>query len=178
VGIGGVTSRDLIQAGTDATVQGGEVVYTAWWETLPQVVQLTPLTVNPGDSISVSITQPPNGAWHILIRNNTTGGSYQQDINYPSSGSSAEWVEESPSVGRRRLLPLDNFGTIAITNATTVQNGQTHTIAQAGGEPVWMANGRQVLAQPSPLGQDGASFTVTRTNTPAPILPPGSQNSP
>ena len=35
VGIGGVGTTDLIQAGTDSTVQGGRVVYTAWMETLP-----------------------------------------------------------------------------------------------------------------------------------------------
>jgi hypothetical protein len=178
VGIGGVTSRDLIQAGTDATVQGGQVVYTAWWETLPQTVQTTPLAVNPGDAISVAITQQANGTWRIVIQDQTTGGSYQKDVSYASSSSSAEWIEEAPSVGRRQMLPLDNFGTVSFTNATAVQDGQTRTIAQAGGQPISMAMRRQVLAQPSALGPDGASFTVTRTNGQTPVVPPSFQNAP
>jgi hypothetical protein len=83
------------------------------------------------------------------------------------------------------LLPLDDFGTVTFTNATTTENGKQHTIAQANGQPVSMygsaGQGRrgrpsgqagQPLAQPSALGSDGASFSVTRTNAPAPVVVP------
>ncbi len=68
VGIGGATSTDLIQAGTQATVQGGQVGYTAWWETLPQPSQTVPLDVAAGDNMSVSITQQADGTWEIVIQ--------------------------------------------------------------------------------------------------------------
>jgi hypothetical protein len=179
VGIGGVSATDLIQAGTDATVQGGQVAYTAWVETLPQASRTVPLTVSAGDSIGVSIAQQADGTWQIAIRDATTGQSYQTSVAYQSSHSSAEWVEESPSAGRRQVLPLDNFGTVTFTGATTVVDGQQRTIAQAGGRPITMVGSTgQALAQPSALGADGASFTVTRTSAPAPRVVPGAGPGP
>ena len=165
VGIGGVTSRDLIQAGTQAVVQSGRVIYSAWWETLPQTSHPVPLNVSAGDKVSVSITQQSDGTWLILIRNTTTGDSFSKSVTYRSSLSSAEWVEEAPMAGRQQLIPLDNFGAVSFTSATTIEDGQQRTIAQAGGQPVTMYNqAEQALAQPSHLGADGASFSVTRTS--------------
>lgn len=173
VGIGGVTAHDLIQAGTSATVESGQVSYSAWIETLPQASEPISLPVKAGDSISVAITQQPDGTWQILIHNGTSGQTFQTRVNYRSSRSSAEWVAESPAVGRRLLLPLDDFGTITFTGSTTIENGQQRTIAQAGGTPITMINLRgQQLAGTSPLGADGESFTVTRSATPAASVAP------
>jgi hypothetical protein len=179
VGIGGITSRDLIQAGTDATVQSGQVIYTAWIEMLPQASRPVPLRVSAGDMVSVSITQQPDETWQIRIRNATTGQSYEKSVTYQSSRSSAEWIEESPVAGRRTLLPLDNFGTVRFTGATTLEEGQQRTIAQAGGQAITMSDRTgQPLAQPSALGSDGASFSVNRTDTAAPPIVPGSADVP
>lgn len=168
VGIGGVTSTDLIQAGTVDTVQGGQVTYAAWIETLPQAQQTVPLPVAAGDHVSVSIAQQPSGIWQIVIRNTTAGRSYQTSLSYASSNSSAEWVEEAPAVGFHTTLPLDNFGSINFKSATTVVNGRQETVQQAGGQAITMDNNDgQVLVQPSALGSDGASFTVTRTSAPS-----------
>lgn len=187
VGIGGVNTTDLIQAGTQAEVQGSQVVYSAWWETLPQAAQTVPLDIAAGDRVSVAISQQSAGTWQIVIRDATTGQSFQKKLTYNSSLSSAEWIEESPTVGRRTLLPLDNFGTLNFTNATTLENGKQRTISQAGGHPITMyssmvqgqrgrfgqpgARNGQPLAQPSTLGADGASFSVTRTDA-APLVVP------
>ena len=155
------------------------MIYTAWVETLPQASQQVPLTVNAGDTVNVSITQQPDKTWQIRIHNATSGQSYQKSVTYTSSLSSAEWVEESPAVGRRTLLPLDNFGTIKFTNATAVEDGQQRTIAQAGGKPITMSDRTgQPVAQPSVLGADGSSFSVTRTSTPAPNIVPGAGTIP
>lgn len=165
VGIGGVTSHDLIQAGTEATAAGpGQAQYGAWIETLPQASRPISLPVNAGDSVTVSINQQSSGQWLVSLKDNTSGQSYQRTIAYNSSESSAEWIEEAPSNGRG-LLPLDNFGTIPFTAASTIKNGQTVNIAAAGGQPVTMINeAGQAVATTSALGSDGGSFTVTRTN--------------
>jgi hypothetical protein len=93
--------------------------------------------------------------------------SYQTSVAYASSRSSAEWVEDSPSAGRRTLLSLDDFGAVTSTGATTIVGGQQRTIAQAGGQPITMITTTgQPLARPSALGADGATFTVTRTSVP------------
>ncbi len=172
VGIGGERSRDLIQAGTDATVLGaGRVRFSAWIETLPQAAQTVPLTVGPGDTVTVSLTQQEAGVWAITFENHTTGQRYQTTVRYSSSLSSAEWIEEAPS-GGRRTLPLDDFGTVQFRNATAVEDGRRVTAAQAGARPIAMVDrGGQVLARPSPLDGDGAGFSVTRLPT-APAAAP------
>src|ERR1051326_2248233 len=164
-GIGGVRGRDLIQAGTQETVSGrGSTQYEAWVETLPQASRPVPLSINAGDSVSVSLQEQTSGNWLVVFMNNTSGKSYQLTIPYASSRSSAEWVLEAPSARRGRVLPLDTFGSVSFTQATTVENGQMLTIAQAGGHPIRMIGqrGRQ-LAHPSPLDQDGASFNVLQS---------------
>lgn len=171
VGIGGVRSTDLIQVGTDATVQRNQVTYEAWIELLPRPSQTVPLVVNAGDTISASITQQADGTWQIVIKDLTTSQTYQTNVSYNSSRSSAEWIEESPSVGRAAVLPLDNFGSVSFSNATTVVNGRQETIQQAGGQPITMNNSfGQVLAQPSTLGSDGESFSVSRTSAPSSVV--------
>jgi hypothetical protein len=161
-GIGGTTTTDLIQAGTQATVDSGVVQYSAWIETLPQASQTVPMTVNAGDAVTVSITQQSPGVWNITIQNATNGGSYTGTVNYSSSLSSAEWTEEAPTSGNRVVL-LDQFGTVQFTNLSAVENQQTVTLGAAGATAVTMLNSSGVkLAIPSALGPGGASFSVTR----------------
>jgi hypothetical protein len=165
VGIGGVNTRDLIQAGTQQTVSGtGSTQYQAWVETLPQASHPVPLAVHSGDSVTVSINLVPNtqNQWLIAFKNNTTGQTYQVNETYASSMSSAEWIQEAPSAARGRQIPLDNFGSIDFSQGSAVKNGQTVSIAGSGARAVTMVsrNGQR-MATPSSLGADGASFTVT-----------------
>ena len=167
VGIGGVLSHDLIQAGTEAvpTARGG-VDYQAWYELLPDASQVVPLVVHTGDAMSVSIEQESNanGLWKISFSDTTTGQTYNTTVNYASSLSSAEWIEEMPA-GVGTSISLDNFGTVNFSSGSTVQNGSSMTIAESGAQPLTMANMLdQPLAVPSDIGTDGASFSVTRTN--------------
>ncbi|HEV7663873.1 MAG TPA: G1 family glutamic endopeptidase [Chloroflexota bacterium] len=170
VGIGGVTTHDLIQAGTQDTSDGsGQAQFQTWIETLPQPSQQVPLAVVPGDSVTVSIDEAgaSSGVWQISIKNNTSGQSYQTTVSYMSSESSAEWVEEAPS-GGRGVLPLDQFNTVSFSAASATLNGQTVDLAQAHAQPITMLNANnQPLAVPSSIGGDGASFSVARTSAPA-----------
>lgn len=163
VGIGGVDSRDLIQAGTQATVSGGVVQYDAWIEMLPASSRPVQLAVTAGDSVTVTLTEKSPGQWTITIKNNTTGGRYATTVSYDSTRTSAEWVEEAPSVGRETLA-LDEFGRVTFTGASAIRDGRTLGLMDLGADAITMINGsRQTLAQPSVIGADGASFTVTRT---------------
>src|SRR5713226_6010965 len=151
VGIGGVRSRDLIQAGTQQTVSGsGSTQYEAWVETLPQASHPVPLTVNPGDSVSIDISQVPQtqDQWQVLFTDNTTGKTYSVTEHYASSLSSAEWIEEAPSAARGRQLPLDQFGSVSFSQGSAVKNGQTVSIADAGAQPITMvARGSRQVAR-------------------------------
>jgi hypothetical protein len=162
VGIGGVHGTDLIQAGTQETVSGrGSTEYQAWVETLPQPSHPVPLPIRAGDSVSITLQQQSGDDWLVSFANNSSGKSYQQTIRYRSSRSSAEWVVEAPSARRGRILPLDTFGSVSFTQASTVKDGQTVTVAQAGGRGITMIGQRgQALARPSALDADGAGFNV------------------
>jgi hypothetical protein len=170
VGIGGVTGHDLIQAGTqDVAAGGGQAQFQTWIEMLPQASQQVPVAVVPGDSVTVSIDEQGarSGNWQISITNNTSGQTYQTNVQYASSESSAEWVMEAPS-GSNGILPLDNFNSVSFTAASAVQSGQTVDISQTGAQPITMLNvNNQPLAVPSAIGSDGSSFSVARTAAPA-----------
>ena len=166
VGIGGVRSDDLIQAGTQAIVDPwGRVSYSAFYETLPDASVSLGLSIHSGDSITIAITQQGGNKWRLRVQNTTTGEINIVNTYYPSSFSSAEWIEEAPT-GTRRQIPLDNFGSISISSASTIKNGQTLTPSDAQARPIAMGNeDGATLASPSVLDSDGASFTVSRTTT-------------
>jgi len=170
VGIGGVSSQDLIQAGTqDVAAGGGQAEFQTWIEMLPQASQQVPVAVVPGDSVTVSITEQGAGIgyWQISITNNTSGQTYQTNVQYASSESSAEWIMEAPS-GSNGVLPLDNFNSVSFASATAVENGQTVDISQTGAQPITMLNANnQPLAVPSAIDSNGSSFSVARTAAPA-----------
>lgn len=170
VGIGGVTSQDLIQAGTqDVSAGGGQAQFQTWIEMLPQASQQVPLAVEPGDSVSVSINEQGagTGVWQISMANNTSGQKYQTSVNYASSESSAEWIEEAPS-GSSGVLPLDQFNSVSFSAASATQNRQTVDLTQVGAQAITMLNGNnQPLAVPSGIASDGSSFSVARTSAPA-----------
>jgi Peptidase A4 family len=175
VGIGGVRSQDLIQAGTQEAVSGnGRVHYEAWIEMLPRPSRPIQLAVHPGDQVTVSIEDQGSDEWLIAFNNATTGQNYQQTVNYSSSHSSAEWVEEAPSAGRR-ILPLANFGNIDFSSGSAVRDGQRQSISDLKARAITMIDrSGQALATPSPLGADGASFSVARTTLAASDAQPSS----
>jgi hypothetical protein len=78
VGIGGVGTTDLIQAGTQEITSGtGMTEYQAWVELLPQPSLTVPLLVHAGDHISVSLTQQSPRVWLVSFANETSGRTYQ-----------------------------------------------------------------------------------------------------
>jgi hypothetical protein len=163
VGIGGLRTRDLIQGGTQQSVSGnGSVTYQAWIEMLPDASHPVPLTVLPGDTVTVSVDQQAGENWLFSFINRTSGQTLQRTVQYSSSLSSAEWIQEAP-FARQRVLPISQFGSLPFTNASAVRDGQSLTIADLAARSISLidSSGRS-LAVPSPLGTDGASFTVSR----------------
>jgi hypothetical protein len=163
VGIGGVHSRDLIQAGTQAIVQDGQIQYSAWFEALPGLEHTIPISVSAGDTILASLVETSPGEWHIHMYDSTNGQTFDKDIAYTSSHSSAEWIEEQPT-GVGFSLALDSFGSASFTGGTATLNGATVSIEGAGAHALQMANdNNDTVATVSSLGADGSSFSVSRT---------------
>ena len=164
VGIGGVSSNDLIQVGTDNTVDAsGKVTSVIFYELLPAAAQMvTGFTVSPGDLIQASLTGS-GSTWTISATDVTTKQIFKTDVSYASTMSSAEWVQEDPSYVSGQLVPLDNFGTVNISGGSVTKNGAVMSLASAGVSSITLVNSSgQVLASPSGLTSDGAGFSVTR----------------
>jgi len=164
VGIGGVTSSDLIQVGTNDTVSAsGQVSVNAFYEMLPAPeTPVATMTVGVGDFMSATISQLGSGQWQIKISDVTRGENFSIAVSYVSSLSTAEWIEEDPSYGSGGLVPFDTFGSINFAGATTEENGATQTLASAGGQAIILVNRHgRALATPSAIGMDGKSFSVS-----------------
>lgn len=173
VGIGGLGTHDLIQAGTSGEVApDGRVRYQAWVETLPAPPRPIRLAVRPGDSVTFTVAETTPDRWLITAVNTTTGRSTTVEEQYQSSHASAEWIEEAPAAGRR-VLPPSDFGTVRFTGGSAVKDGKTVTVADAGAQPLTMIDdaGRPI-AMPSALSADGASFAVTHVDRLATAQPP------
>jgi hypothetical protein len=144
-GIGGFSTSDLIQAGTQqssapysSVFAGG--AYGAWYELLPaNPVFFTgctgdsACTVNPGDLMKVVITNQGGNSWAISV---TDSGhwSYSTTVNYVSSESSAEWIHEAPSAAGAVPIPVGNSGTVTFDDGgnSAAINGVSEDIAATG----------------------------------------------
>lgn len=170
-GIGGYTSSDLIQAGVSENslptnpISGAQ--YGAWYEILP--ASETPLTnctgntactVAPGNVVTVKITQTSAGQWDVFLSDPAEGWTFDKTIAYASSGSSAEWILEAPTLIVQTIPANTGVASFGPTSTYTDASG-THTIAQ--GSPTTIDMGPGILlneATPSGLAADGESFNV------------------
>lgn len=163
VGIGGVSPHaDLIQAGTvDIVSPDGTIQVEAFYELLPSSAQyVSALTVSPGDTVSAVITQVSGSTWAITITDATTGQSYNTSVNYTSSLSSAEWIEEDPTGADGQLMPLGNFGTVPFSGTQTTANGAVMGAGSASASSITMVDSSgNIIAAPSSL--QGDSFNVS-----------------
>jgi hypothetical protein len=130
-GIDGFTNSNLIQAGTEQDVIRGVPHYAAWWEILPAAETVIPsITVEPGDSITVSIAQVAGttsgttSPWAITLTDNGQAHHAAQlpfttTQAYSGPGTSAEWILEAPQVGGR-------IATLAPYGSTTFDLGSAN----------------------------------------------------
>jgi hypothetical protein len=170
-GIGGYNTSDLIQAGTSenssltGAISGGQ--YNAWYEILPD--SETPLTncsgnpactVQPGDVVTVSISQTSPGHWDVNLSDPAEGWTFDKSIAYASSLSSAEWILEAPTVAVQTIPANTGTAHFGPTSTYTDASG-THTIGDGHLDPTVIDMGPGIgvnEATPSALGADGQSF--------------------
>ncbi len=179
-GIDGFTNSHLIQAGTEQDYTGGSAHYSAWWEILPAAeTPISSIAVEPGDSITVSITQVSSQQWSITLTDNgqTSHGaqpSFTTTQSYSGPGTSAEWILEAPEVNGRQAT-LAQYGSTTF-DLSTVNGVSPNLRAGTDGELVQGSFRRsQVVSIPS--GPDtgtppGDGFAVAYGSTAPP--PPSS----
>ena len=154
VGLDGDGTNTVEQIGTDADCSGGKPVYYAWYEMYPKFPVNLSLTINPGDTVSASVSTDGSGNFTLSIKDTTTGGSFTtvQKLKHAKLGS-AEVIAEAPSSGG--VLPLANFGTVGFSAATV--NGQP--IGSFNPDKIDMVSGTTTKATTSALS-GGTAFSV------------------
>jgi hypothetical protein len=162
-GIGGWNTSDLIQAGTSQDALEGDY---AWYELLPDTE--TPLTnctgdsnctVNAGDSISVDIHKVTGSTWSISMQDGNSW-SWQQNVTYNSSESSAEWIFEAPTLAVVQTIPANTGTNYFALNGFTDGSG-THDIGSVSPNSLIQVDmGLGVINEATPSALSGQAFNV------------------
>jgi Peptidase A4 family len=169
IGLDGYLSDDVEQAGTGADcVQPGIPAYYAWYELYPSPrVRLT-LAIRPGDRIEAQVGSV-SGDTSLSLRDLTTGRVVALTQRAPAAPlTSAEWVVEAPSActgSSCSILPLADFGAVPFSGCSAdAAAGASGTITSASWSTdaiTMVTRTGGVLAQPSDVSADGASFSVS-----------------
>jgi hypothetical protein len=173
IGIDGwAPSTTLIQAGvTELYDPTTNLVTTgAWWEILPDdptnvLINWNQVSVHPGDSVSVAISQMSGSLWSIGVVDNTTGQSFATQQLYSGAGATAEWIVEAPTTAATGTT--DTLGDF--TPPISFSNARL-TGAQTTTDAVTMVQGGVSVAVPSALVS--GAFTVTYAGSPTPAPSP------
>ena len=171
IGLGGVSSTDLLQMGTVEQIQNGQPVIEVFWEQLPSSAQNV-MTVPAGSTITATIAESTgvNPTWNLTFTVNGQASSQTIapviiDPTYAAGiGTSAEWISEDPSTLNDQLYPLANMGTVSYQSATVNGEPLNYTTNQVQPDAMVSSNGN-VLLVPSSLGADGESFATTVPTT-------------
>jgi hypothetical protein len=165
VGVDGYTNSDLIQTGTSQDTVGGKTSYYAWWEILPAAeTEITTMKVAPGNNMVATVKRISSGEWEIILQDTTTGNTFSKLVAYNGPGTSAEWIEEAPTVGAGQST-LADFGTVSFTGVT-VNGTSAHLLITGSGTMVNTTGA--VIAKASAPASTGNTFNDTYV---APVAP-------
>ncbi|GHO51213.1 G1 family glutamic endopeptidase [Ktedonospora formicarum] len=168
IGVGGWETKyhELVQIGTLAyTDEKGKTTHKVWYETLPELSQLTSMTVAPGDRIAAVMELEPGSHehWVLSLRDVTRGTEYTKRITYSSSQVYADFIVEDPSLNSTELdvplYPLQRFSPVRFTNAQVHYSDGWYSIGALKMLQISMEQHDEVLASPSPISLPDA-FSV------------------
>jgi hypothetical protein len=163
VGIDGADNSSLIQAGTTQASSPGDTNYFAWYEILPSAA-MEVYSVSPGDQMEASVQKDSPGEWTISITDETSGQSFSNQFSYSGPQSSAEWIEEAPTVGNE-VAALADFGAVPFTNISETPTSSIQVTQTA----VDMVNSTRsnVIATPCAIANTSFSIIDDNDGTPA-----------
>ncbi|MCJ8013747.1 G1 family endopeptidase [Paenibacillus sp. KQZ6P-2] len=158
IGIDGFRNTSLIQTGTGHDFVNGKPQYYAWWEILPDVMTLIPLTVKPGDRMSAVISKRKGSTWLITLRNTTQNWTFRTAKRYTGPQSSAEWIVEAPQVGAA-ISRMAHISAVTFTNCRLNGHNPKFTVAQRG----TMSQKGITISIPGKPSSSGDAFVVRNT---------------
>jgi peptidase A4-like protein len=179
VGIGGFcensncasVDNSLLQLGTEQDASSSGTRYYAWYEALPSPIKKIPMTISPGDVITVSLQLTSlgkkNQSWTLSMEDATGAQTWSTTLNYKSSQLSAEWIEEAPS-SPGGILPLAEYGPNAtvspapefdfgLTDFSTTNSGSPSLTTSEG---LVMYNPWGQTSNPSSIDSDSDGFNT------------------
>jgi hypothetical protein len=175
IGIGGgcvdsgcsASDETLIQTGTEQDVSAtGAASYDAWYELVPvPELEISSLTVEPGDQMHAAISSTVPGLWTITIADLTRNESYSTTVPYSSTEDTAEWIEETPlEIGTDAgFAALPNLTDPAFNDAET--NGSPANLTSSEEIQLTDSSGN-VIGTPSAPNAAGDGFSeCTWTST-------------
>ena len=165
IGIDGFNNSNLIQTGTEQDYASGGAQYYAWWEILPAAETEISYPVAAGDHMSASIVNDGNGDWTITLTDITQNWTFSTVQAYSGPGTSAEWIEEAPTIGGH-VATLAHYGQTTF-NPGTVNGGNPGLVTADGGV---MIQRRTQVSTPSVPDSDTDGFNVAYGST-APSAP-------
>jgi hypothetical protein len=143
-GIGGATSKDLIQLGTASCADSSQTGYYAWYETLPAEETVVPsLTIQPGDQVIATLQ---------LVSGGRGGSAAAQTANYDSVVKAIQTFD--PKFGSSNIIQRLR---------ELLAEGESH-LASEPWFPAVVAKLRALFSAPVPA--------VTPTTTPATTTAP------
>jgi hypothetical protein len=166
VGIDGFSNGTVEQLGTEHEWSNGVSTHYAWFEMYPAgSYEILGFPVRPGDSISAVAAYTSTNQFTLVIQNNTARVAFTVPASYTRSTSaqrsSAEWIIEAPY--ENGILPLSNFGTINMTNCTTVIQGVNGAINNTRwqNDDITMVTSTGQIKSASSALTNGTAFTTT-----------------
>ena len=150
-------SPTVEQTGTGVSCATGSPQYYAWYEMYPNASSNYPDSVNPGDSVSSTVTYLGNSEYRLLLTDATAGWTENNVVAGPSGAenASAEVVNEAASAnGATTALP--DFGSVYFSGSTF--DGGSLQSANAQGED--MVNGSNDIIAKTGLDDTTGDFTV------------------
>lgn len=166
IGLGGVTSNDLLQMGTIEQFEGRREVAMLFWEMLPSPATLV-MEIPVGSKVSAKIAAQDSSDWSldfdVVEPNRTTITKHitvTLDKAYAAGiGTSAEWISEDPAGANGSLYPLADTGVVTFTDATV--NGQPISATGNQVHPTALVDAwGRVRIVPTALYSDGSSFST------------------
>ena len=155
IGIDGFNNSNLIQTGTEQDYYSGRAHYSAWWEILPAPATTISLTIHAGDHMSASIKKGSNSMWTITISDTTSGHSFSTTKLYAGPQTSAEWIQEAPTVNGTQAK-VAHYSTFPF-DPGTVNGANPHLSSSNRG--VMVQSGHQV-STPSSQDSDTDGFRM------------------
>jgi len=157
IGIDGFNDSNLIQTGTESDYYSGSAHYYAWWEILPAAeTRISSISVQPGDVMTAAINQVSAGVFTIVITDTRGSQTFTTQQSYKGQLSSAEWIEEAPSLGGR-IATLAHYKSPTPFDPGTANGASPHLVASEGGV---MIQGRSQVSTPSAPDGDADGFNM------------------